>query len=209
MAADLLAAHDAGTVRVAIGRASDYFGPRGLVSHMGERVFYRALAGKNAQVLGDPDQPHTFSYIPDIGAGLATLGVSDQADGRAWHLPNAETVSTRTFIDCVYGAAGTRGKVKAMPRLMVNLVALFNRDVREIKEVLFEFEDSLVTCWRSSMVTPSSRGRIIIRYSKSFPISITACPAPCSCRGNCAGCSRTTFVSSEAPAMPGSRLFRR
>ena len=52
MARDLLAAHDAGRVRVAIGRASDYFGPRGLVSHMGERVFYPALAGNNAQVIG-------------------------------------------------------------------------------------------------------------------------------------------------------------
>ena len=59
MAAELLAAHDAGTVRVAIGRASDYFGPRGLVSHMGERVFYPALAGKNARVMGDPGSaPH-------------------------------------------------------------------------------------------------------------------------------------------------------
>ena len=144
MAADLLAAHEAGTIRVVIGRASDYFGPRGLISHMGERVFYPALAGKNAQVMGDPDQPHTFSYLPDVGAGLATLGARDDADGRAWHLPNADTLSTRAFIEKVYGAAGTHGKVSAMPRLMVNLVALFNGNVREIKEVLFEFEEPFV-----------------------------------------------------------------
>lgn len=144
MAAVLLAAHDAGTVRVAIGRASDYFGPRGLVSHMGERVFYPALAGKNARVMGDPDQPHTFSFIPDIAAGLATLGASDDADGRAWHLPNADTLSTRSFVEKVYRAAGTAGKVSAMPRFMVNLVALFNGNVREIKEVLFEFEEPFV-----------------------------------------------------------------
>lgn len=144
MAVDLLAAHDAGTVRVAIGRASDYFGPRGLVSHMGERVFYPALAGKNAQVMGDPDQPHTFSYVPDIGAGLATLGLRDEADGRAWHLPNAQTISTREFIDKVYQTTGTDGKVSAMPRPMLNVVALFNGNVREIKEVLFEFEEPFV-----------------------------------------------------------------
>jgi nucleoside-diphosphate-sugar epimerase len=99
MARDLLDAHEAGNVRVAIGRASDFFGPRGLVSHMGERVFYPVLAGKNAQVLGDPTQPHTFSYIPDIAAGLATLGTRDEADGRAWHLPNADTVTIRAFIE--------------------------------------------------------------------------------------------------------------
>jgi nucleoside-diphosphate-sugar epimerase len=141
MTRDLLAAHDAGTVRVAIGRASDYFGPRGLVSHMGERVFCPALAGKNARVMGDPDQPHTFSYLPDIGASLATLGLRDEADGRPWHLPNAETISTREFIEKVYQTTGTDGEVSAMPRLMLNLVALFNGNVREIKEVLFEFEE--------------------------------------------------------------------
>lgn len=144
MASDLLAAHEAGRVRIAIGRASDYFGPRGLVSHMGERVFYPALAGKKAQVMGDPDQPHTFSYIPDIAAGLATLGARDEADGKAWHLPNAPTVTTRAFIEKVYKAAGTSPRISAMPRLMVSLVGLFNGNVREIQEVLFEFEEPFV-----------------------------------------------------------------
>jgi nucleoside-diphosphate-sugar epimerase len=144
MASELLDAHEAGKVRVAIGRASDFFGPRGLVSHMGERVFYPVLAGKNAQVLGDPTQPHTFSYIPDIAAGLATLGTRDEADGRAWHLPNADTVTIRAFIEKVYEAAGTEGKVSAMPSVLVNLLALFNGNVRELKEVLFEFEEPFV-----------------------------------------------------------------
>lgn len=106
--------------------------------------FYPAIAGKNVQVMGDPDQPHTFSYIPDIAAGLATLGGSDEADGRAWHLPNAEAPSTRAFIEEVYSAAGTIGKVSAMPRSMVNLIGLFNGNVRELKEVLFEFEEPFV-----------------------------------------------------------------
>ena len=53
---ELLAAHEAGDVRVAIGRASDFFGPRALITHMGERVFYPALAGRKAQVMGDPGQ---------------------------------------------------------------------------------------------------------------------------------------------------------
>ena len=144
MATDLLDAHQSGKLRVAIGRASDFFGPRGLVSHMGERVFYPALAGKNVQVLGDPAQPHTFSYLPDIAAGLATLGTRDEADGRAWHLPNADTLPTATFIDRVYEAAGTTGRASAMRPALVNLVALFNGNVRELKEVMFEFEEPFV-----------------------------------------------------------------
>lgn len=144
MALDLLDAHKAGRVRVAIGRAADYFGPGGRITHMGERVFYPVLAGKNAQVFGDPSQPHTFSYIPDIAAGLATLGRRDDAEGKAWHLPNAETLTTEHFVQKVYQAAGTTGKASAMPPFLVNVLALFNSNVREVKEMLFEFEEPFV-----------------------------------------------------------------
>ena len=47
MTRELLAAHHAGRVEVAIGRASDYFGPRGgAQSNLGDRVFPAALAGR-------------------------------------------------------------------------------------------------------------------------------------------------------------------
>jgi len=144
MAQDLLETHRAGKVRVTIGRASDYFGPRGKLSAMGERVFYPALAGKKAQVLGDPDQLHTYSYLPDIAKGLVILGERDEADGEAWHLPNAPTLTTRQFIEQVCAAAGTEAGVSAMPRMMVNLIGLFNGNVRELKEMLYEFEEPYV-----------------------------------------------------------------
>ncbi len=89
MSRELLAAHDAGRVQVAVGRASDYFGPRGgALSNLGDRVFPAVLDGKTATVLGDPDQPHTYTYIPDIGEGLAVLGEHPDAPGDVWHLPN-------------------------------------------------------------------------------------------------------------------------
>ncbi|MDH3425136.1 MAG: NAD(P)H-binding protein [Acidimicrobiia bacterium] len=144
MAQDLLEAHRMGKARVAIGRASDYFGPRGLLSAMGERVFYPALAGKKAQVMGDPNQPHTYSYIPDIAKGLVILGERAEADGEAWHLPNAPALTTSQLIEQVYAAAGTEPGLSAMPRFMVSLIGLFNGTVRELKEMLYEFEDPYV-----------------------------------------------------------------
>ena len=119
MARELLAAHHAGRVQVAIGRASDYFGPRGgAQSNLGDRVFPAALAGKTATVLGDPDQPHTYTYIPDIGEGLAVLGEHPDAPGEVWHLPNdPDTRTTRQLVDIVYRQAGQpRGKLRADAR---------------------------------------------------------------------------------------------
>ena len=144
MAADLMVASEDGKVRVAVGRPSDYFGPRGLLSAMGERVFYPALAGKKAQVMGDPDQLHSYSYLPDVARSLVTLGESDAADGKAWHLPNAPAVTTREFIEMVFAAAGTEPSVQVMPRIMVSAVGLFNGNVRELKEMLYEFEEPFV-----------------------------------------------------------------
>ena len=78
MTAELLAAEAAGRVRVAIGRAADFFGAGATESTLGQRVFGNAVAGKRADFIGNPDLPHTYSYVPDIAAGLATLGTDDK-----------------------------------------------------------------------------------------------------------------------------------
>jgi nucleoside-diphosphate-sugar epimerase len=57
---------------------------------------------KPASVIGDPDMPHTYTFIPDIGENLVALGERDDALGRAWHLPSPETRTTREVIGLVY-----------------------------------------------------------------------------------------------------------
>jgi nucleoside-diphosphate-sugar epimerase len=147
MARDLLAAHDAGRVQVAIGRASDYFGPRGgAQSNLGDRLFPAALAGNTAGVLGDPDQPHTYTYIPDIGEGLAVLGEHPDATGQVWHLPNdPDTRTTRQLVDVVYRQAGQpRGRVRAMPPLLLRALGVVNPAMRELVEMQYLFAEPFI-----------------------------------------------------------------
>ena len=147
MAHELLAAHRAGRVAVAIGRASDYFGPRGgAQSNLGDRLFPAALDGKTASVLGDPDQPHTYTYIPDIGEGLAVLGEHPDAAGQVWHLPNdPNTRTTQQLVDIVYRLAGQpRTRLRQMPPPLLRLVALTNRTVRELLEMQYQFEEPFI-----------------------------------------------------------------
>jgi nucleoside-diphosphate-sugar epimerase len=147
MARDLLAAHEAGNVQVAIGRASDYFGPRGgAQSMLGDRVIPAALAGKTATVIGDPDQPHTYTYIPDIGEGLAVLGEHPDAPGEAWHLPNdPHTRTTRQLVDSIYRLAGQpRTKLRSTPALLLRAVGVVNPTVRELLELQYEFQEPFV-----------------------------------------------------------------
>jgi nucleoside-diphosphate-sugar epimerase len=147
MARDLLTAHQAERVPVAIGRASDYFGPRGgAQSNLGDRVCPPALAGKTATVLGDPDQPHTYTYIPDIGEGLAVLGEHPDAPGQVWHLPNdPDTRTTRQLVDIIYRHAGQRrGKLRAVPPLLLRALGLANPTLRELTEMQYQFDEPFI-----------------------------------------------------------------
>jgi nucleoside-diphosphate-sugar epimerase len=144
MSEELMEAHTSGRVRVAMGRASDFFGPRVLTSAAGEQVFGRAVEGKNAQVAGDPDQPHTYSYVPDIGRGLVILGEREEALGQAWHLPSPETLTTRQFVEMIFEEVGKPARIHAAPKILLRAIGLFNPGIRETIEMLYEFEEPFV-----------------------------------------------------------------
>jgi nucleoside-diphosphate-sugar epimerase len=141
MTAELLAAHRAGRVEVAIGRASDYFGPGTTHSALGDTVFGTALTGRTAQVMGDPDQPHSYSYTPDVAAALVTLGTEPVATGRVWHLPVAETRTTRQIIEQVFALAGQQPRVLAAGRITLRLIGVVKPAMREYLHTLYQFTD--------------------------------------------------------------------
>jgi nucleoside-diphosphate-sugar epimerase len=144
MSKELMEAHRSGKVRVAIGRASDSFGPRVRVSAAGEQVFGRVVEGKSAQVAGDPDQPHTYTYAPDIGRGLVILAEREEALGQVWHLPSPETLTTRQFVEMIFEEVGKPARIQAAPKIVLRAMGLFNPGIRETIEMLYEFEEPFV-----------------------------------------------------------------
>jgi nucleoside-diphosphate-sugar epimerase len=140
MTAELLAAAEAGRVRIAIGRASDFFGPGVTESGLGAQVFGNAVAGKRADFIGNPDLPHTYSYVPDIAAGLATLGTDERAIGQVWHLPGPETATTRTVLDLVAGQVDHPFGIRNVPKLALRALGLVNPMMRELAEMSYQFE---------------------------------------------------------------------
>jgi nucleoside-diphosphate-sugar epimerase len=143
MTAELLQAHTAGR-EVAIGRASDYFGPGATQSALGGTVFGTALTGRTAQVMGNPDQPHSYSYTPDVAAALITLGTQPGATGTVWHLPVAQARSTRQIIDHVYRLAGHKTRNFAAGRTTLTLFGLIKPAIREYLHTLYQFTDRWV-----------------------------------------------------------------
>lgn len=101
-----LAAHSEGRLRVVLGRSADFVGPGVLNSTLGGAVFPAALTGGAVPALGDIDLPHSYTYIGDVAAGLATLGAHPDSDGRVWHLPTAPALSTREIFTMIEQRTG-------------------------------------------------------------------------------------------------------
>ncbi|EFM09642.1 KR domain protein [Paenibacillus curdlanolyticus YK9] len=144
MASRLMQAHQEGKVRVAIGRASDFYGPGALQSWLGERVFKFALQGKPVEALGNCDMPHTYTYIGDFASGLVTLGQDDRALGEIWHVPNAETLTTRQLLHVLFEELGAARRIRSFSRTGVSLLSLFMPVMKEFKEIMYEFEQPFI-----------------------------------------------------------------
>ncbi len=140
-AAKYLQAHRDGTVQVALGRAADFYGPRVFTSSLGYLVFPPALAGKPAQVLGNVNLPHSYSYMGDVARGLATLGDRPEALGQAWLLPVAPAVTTREMIRLIGIALGYPVKIQVIPKVIVRAMGLFNPTVHEMVEMFYQYTE--------------------------------------------------------------------
>ncbi|MGY6499981.1 MAG: NAD-dependent epimerase/dehydratase family protein [Acidimicrobiales bacterium] len=137
---DALAAHEAGLARVTEARASDFFGPHGGNDHLGQRFMPRLLAGKKVSHVASPDVPHAWTYLPDVGRTLATLGTDERAWGRAWHVPTNPPRSYRQMAEAVAAEAGLPNpKVGSIPHAAMRVLGLAMPTIRELEETRHQF----------------------------------------------------------------------
>ncbi len=106
MGEQALAAHREGRISATVGQASDIYGPNVRHGIGRDQVFDRLMAGKPANVLGDPDTVHTYTYADDCARALITLGQREQALGQTWHLPSAEPITTRELLTMICDELG-------------------------------------------------------------------------------------------------------
>lgn len=143
---EALAAHETGTVRVTEARASDFIGPDvGESGHMGDRVVPRVLAGKSVSLLGALDAPHSWTAIDDVARTLITIGREPAAWGKAWHVPTAPPLTQREIVERMCDLAGVdHVSIKTLPSFALTLAGVFSPMIRELKEIVYQFEEPFV-----------------------------------------------------------------
>jgi nucleoside-diphosphate-sugar epimerase len=146
MWADALAAHQAGRARVTEARAADFVGPQvpPSGSHLG-RQLANVRRGRRAWVLGDPDAPRCWAYLPDVAATLVTLGTDERALGRAWHVPSNPPRSQREALADLAAALGVPPvPVSGMPWPALRAAGVAVPFLREMVAVRHQFDQEFV-----------------------------------------------------------------
>jgi nucleoside-diphosphate-sugar epimerase len=144
---EALAAHEAGRVRVTEARAADFVGPQVPAAHSHlVRQLPALRRGRTAWVVGDPDVPRSWAYLPDVAATLVTLGTDGRAPGRAWHVPSAPPRSQRQALaDLAAAVGGPPARVRAVPWPVLRAVGLVSPVMREVVDVRHQFDRPYVT----------------------------------------------------------------
>lgn len=142
---DLLKAREASATPTVSVVSADFFGPRVLQSHMGERVVPRVIAGRRISVIGSADTPHSFTYVPDLAAALIAAARDERVWDTVLHAPTLRAITQRQLIAAFAKAAGVpTPNVVAVPGWFVRVLGRVQPLMRELTELLYQTEHPFI-----------------------------------------------------------------
>jgi nucleoside-diphosphate-sugar epimerase len=133
----LMNAHAEGKIRALIARSADFYGPGAKNSLLQHLMLDRMHQGKAPVWPGDPDRPHSFTFVPDAGRAMVELALDEEAYGQVWHLPTDAPPWTPSNIGAELGRlVGGPKIVTRPPKILAPLIPA----LRELGEVGYQFE---------------------------------------------------------------------
>ncbi len=141
----VLQAIQEGSLTALIARAPEFYGPGKTQSGVNAMLFDNIRKGKKAQWLMNDTNRRTFIFTPDAAQATALLGNTPTAFNQTWHLPcSDEVINGKQFIALAEKAYGKPLPYTLLKRGMLTLIGLFVPVVREIAELLYQFEQDYI-----------------------------------------------------------------
>ncbi|WP_027861406.1 NAD-dependent epimerase/dehydratase family protein [Marmoricola sp. URHB0036] len=164
--AELLRARDASPTPTVSVAASDFFGPSVLMAHAGDRVVPKVLDGKTVNVVGSLDQPHSFTYVPDLARAMITAARTPELWNSFLHAPTAPAVTQREMVRALAAAAGVPApRMWALPAWVLKVSGLVSGEARELAETSYQFS--------APFVLDSSRSEALLGQAPT-PLDVAA-----------------------------------
>jgi len=130
----------AGTLKGLIARAADFYGPGIKNSVLNEVVFNNLKAGKKANWFCSVNHNHNFTFTPDAAKATALLGNTEKAFGQVWHLPTADPITGKQWIEKIANELGVEPKTMVATKLIIKIMGLFNPIMKEFVEMLYQYD---------------------------------------------------------------------
>ncbi len=168
-------AFETGEANVVELRAADFIGPRA-DSVVGKRFVPVVLKAKSTMTIGDPNVAHTFTYTEDVARLAVLVGADPRAWGKAWHVPSNEPRTQQEVANDVSTFAGAKHvRVRGLPSPILNVLGLFSRQMRELRETEYQFRDDFVmdsSLAQSTFdVAPTPWSDVIANTVRSYALS--------------------------------------
>ena len=141
----LFEAHRRGDVRATVGWASDFYGPGGAATHLGDQFWPGVLAGRKGRLVVRPEAIHTYHYIPDVAIGLAALGTAENdVEGRPWMLPCQPAGTLHALVGRLGEHLGRPIALVALPPVALKALGLVSPLMRELAEMSYQWDEPFV-----------------------------------------------------------------
>jgi nucleoside-diphosphate-sugar epimerase len=128
-------------LKALIARSADFYGPDNKNSMLKRMVADNIMHGRKAQVFGDINKIHTYTYSPDAAKATAILGNTPDAFNQIWHVPTTkERLTTSDWIHLVAKELNSEVKIQHIPKWMITLLGFFIPLMREFPEMIYQFE---------------------------------------------------------------------
>lgn len=129
-----------GKLEALIARAADFYGPAITNSVFNEVVFKNLKAGKKANWFCSVNKLHSFTFTPDAAKATALLGNTKTAYNQVWHLPTAEPLTGKEWIEKVAKELRVEPKTQVVSKFIIKLIGLFNPIMKEFVEMLYQWD---------------------------------------------------------------------
>ncbi|AZB10780.1 NAD-dependent epimerase/dehydratase family protein [Chryseobacterium sp. G0162] len=141
MAEMVLREIESGELEAVICRAPEFYGPGKTQSITNTLVFNNIKEGKKLKVPLSTSKKRSLIWTPDASRATALIGNTPDAFWQTWHLPVDKSHPTyNEFIRIASGIYGKDLKYSAVPKFIFKIGSLFNKQVKELLELLPRYE---------------------------------------------------------------------
>ena len=139
IAASLISEWKSGSLTAMIARAADFYGPDTRNGVPNILVFEPFAKNQKASWLVNDSVPHSYTYTVDAAQSLVLLAESPTAWNQTWHVQTRPNPPTgKEFVAMAAREFGIAPKHRVLGRPMIRLAGLFNSDIGESYEMLYQ-----------------------------------------------------------------------